>query len=96
MSKYINADEFKKKIQEHHYILSSYDNSKDFGMFDIGIERVIDEMPSADVREVVRCKDCEEFWETIVGNFCLKRTTAVVKEYVNPDDFCSYGERKET
>lgn len=52
MPKYINADQFLQKVQEHHYILRSFDNSKDFGLFDCGIKQIINKMPSADVVEV--------------------------------------------
>lgn len=94
MPKYINADQFLQKVQEHHYILRSFDNSKDFGMFDCGIKQIINEMSAADVVEVVRCKDCKHFVETggtRGGCFLFQGMT-------NPknDDFCSEGERKET
>lgn len=52
------------------------------------------EFPSADVVEVVRCKDCK--WFTAVNEACGKctyRTRAFL--YNENDDYCSYGERKE-
>ena len=46
---------------------------------------------TADVVEVVRCKDCEHY----CANYCtrdIKGRTNMF--YMNVDDFCSYGERK--
>ena len=45
----------------------------------------IEDAPAADVVEVVRCKDCKH-WD--FGD-CYRQ------ELTRPDDFCSYGERKE-
>lgn len=50
-------------------------------------------LPAADVVEVVRCRECVHNHPEFVGNetqWCeLCRTT------INPDDFCSRGQRKE-
>ena len=49
--------------------------------------------PSADVVEVVRCKDCRMFVdnkEALVA-YCKRVCKNLT---VNPSDFCSYGERK--
>lgn len=43
----------------------------------------------ADFVEVVRCKDCCEY----SGKYCL--LTDDTEDRRCPDDFCSYGERKE-
>ena len=63
---------------------------------DIYAKYMLDKMPTIDAVPVVRCKDC------VNGTFCLNSQGA---EYVDcmlddysvrkPDDFCSYGERKE-
>ncbi len=58
------------------------------------INKDIDEIPTTDVVEVVRCKDCK--WFTAVNEACGKctyRTRAFL--YNENDDYCSYGERKE-
>ena len=57
--------------------------------------------PTADVVEVVRCKDCkccEQCYpakakgdEAVVGWYCKIRN-----KHMQPDDFCSYGERRDT
>lgn len=61
------------------------------------IENLIQKQPTADVVEVVRCKDCKHF-EHIYDEFCknwyqCKRRGNFSQK--KPDDFCSYGERKE-
>ena len=66
-----------------------------------GIESAIDTIksaPSVDAVEVVRCKDCIHWYEP--DEVCLKiYSDGCVSQYAwqnrNPDDFCSYGERKE-
>ena len=61
--------------------------------------------PSADVVEVVRCKDCEHHEELLYNNdgkvLCWVHGLDVVVDrngycnYGKEYDFCSYGERKE-
>ena len=49
--------------------------------------------PTADVVEVVRCKDCK-YWaeEKDFGMFCSHWGSTLAES--QEDDFCSYGERK--
>ena len=49
------------------------------------IPKIIDEIPSADVVEVVRCKNCEFY------------SSCSIEEYgdMKQNDFCSKGKRKE-
>ena len=51
--------------------------------------RIIEDLPAADVAEVVRCKDCK-FWDSGCRWCDLWGDT---QEY--DDGYCSYGERKE-
>lgn len=51
-------------------------------------EQLLDEIPAADVVPVVRCKECK--WTG--GDFVCYRGVMVQHK---PEDFCSYGERKE-
>lgn len=53
----------------------------------------IDEAPTVDAVEVVRCKDCEDYAMWSNGramHYCDKYCCAM-----NDDDFCSYGRRKD-
>ena len=56
--------------------------------------KILDEIPAADVVEVVRCKDCKH--ENVHHAISDKHTWC---EYwgIDPDfdDFCSYGERRD-
>lgn len=69
-------------------------------------ERVIDRQPTVAAVPVVRCRECK-LWHEETG-FCEKNSYFVDGDGVccspadspnwtmfNPDDFCSYGERKE-
>ena len=69
------------------------------------IENLIQKQPTADVVEVVRCKDCK-YWHQKTG-YCLKHSyfkdadgmscsPADSRDFTffNEDDFCSYGERR--
>lgn len=51
--------------------------------------RVISEQPTADVVEVVRCKDCDRSAKYKDYYLC-----GVDNRAVNADSFCSYGERR--
>ena len=58
----------------------------------------IDSQPTVDAVEVVRCRDCKRcFKHTTKRNrqkmwICMRNEVDVC---VRPDDFCSYGERKD-
>lgn len=62
------------------------------------VEKCIDKVnsaPSADVVEVVRCKDCEHWGGVTLGNICRKWSGLDLKNCTTPTGFCSYGKRKE-
>ena len=54
----------------------------------------LDRVPAADVAEVVRCKDCEYLVNTTINanGFLI---CDISDMEIAPDDFCSYGERRE-
>lgn len=61
------------------------------------VHPTVDEQPTADVAEVVRCKDCKYKTVTSDGEY---NPEDIVCEYFMSDgfretDFCSYGEREE-
>lgn len=64
------------------------------------LERYVKRVPTADVVEVVRCCTCK-YSEAVgdIGCHCQNRKTPWFNDefevYMNLDDFCSYGERKE-
>ena len=61
-------------------------------------EIAIGKLPAADVVPVVRCKNCKWFADNNGGQWYGCQMFQVVwntpEDAPNPDDFCSYGERK--
>ena len=57
------------------------------------MNELIDDVPTVDAVEVVRCKDCKRY----VEGHCLRELGggSYVPFPMKPDDFCSYGERRE-
>lgn len=88
MSEYIERKAVINKVNE---IQAHFDN----GDIRYGIElaiQTIKDTPTADVVEVVRCKDCRHY----VAEYCtrdIKSRTNMF--YMRADDFCSYGGRKD-
>ena len=61
-------------------------------MYTAGILEAIDEVPTVDAVPVTRCKDCDRRWNFNGALYCNhERGPAGI---VEPDHFCSYGERK--
>lgn len=57
------------------------------------LKQMIDNAPTIDAVEVVRCKDCECWEQDDDVGYC--NNPDGLDNYAKPDDFCSYGERKE-
>ena len=69
-------------------------------------ENEIEMSPTADVVEVVRCKDCKHYryhgktsltvdGKNMACGWCMRRTRQDEEHRMLPTDYCSYGERKE-
>ena len=56
---------------------------------------LIEKTPTADVVEVIRCKDCIYRWFNGVNLHTCVRDTANGEPIVNLEDFCSYGKKVE-
>lgn len=83
MSRYIDADEL---------IFFGLDNPDDEHLFEFVPKEFIDNAPTADVVEVVRCKDCV-YWEQATDNSGNCNRAFEITAY--GCDYCSYGEREE-
>lgn len=55
---------------------------------------IADHLISNDVVPVVRCKDCK-YWQDNNGGYPHDECCWGKGETPDPDDFCSYGERKD-
>ena len=93
MPEYIEREAFIKRLE------NEADKSSDIINLLIlnGIANIVrDEniAPAADVVEVVRYKDCEHAKEYKNNFFCCYYP--VTPKSVSSDDFCSYGERKDS
>ena len=93
----IDANELKRKLVELGGEPDYQHPDEDWGVGVCMAEGIVDEMPTVDAVEVVRCKDCIHYDFGV----CLKiYSDGAVSQYAwqarNDDDFCSYGERKDT
>lgn len=81
------------KIAEKYGLANGSVFGRHTGMADC-IARDISELPAADVAEVVRCKDCEHLVNTTINanGFLI---CDISDMEIAPDDFCSYGKRRE-
>ena len=94
MARLIDADALMDVIRQHEYRLATKQGSIDYGMFTLGIQQAVDEEPTVDAVSVVRCKDCKhyEIHKPKVLENCERNGYLIP---MKPDDFCSYGERKD-
>lgn len=54
-------------------------------------DKIIDDIPAADVVPVVRCKDCKHLMFSDCYGECRAGNIGIVR----PNDFCSRGKRKD-
>ena len=81
------------KIAEKYGLANGSVLGRHTGLADC-IARDISEFPAADVAEVVRCKDCKNLVNTTINANCFLICDISDME-IAPEDFCSYGERRE-
>ena len=84
MSKYIDSDKLIERLMHNPDFLIAPKHSKD------GIIDEIVYQPTADVVEVVRCKDCMYWIGKDYNGCCVKNGLAT--RYAK--DYCSYGEKE--
>ena len=105
MSRYIDADNLTKKMQERYDDLSSRDGFYDHFTQGYGDAlSAVENEPTADVAKVVRCKDCK-YWDAVKSQkykdtgICTPPRKdlggyCVRRGATNCNDFCSQGERR--
>lgn len=88
MPRYIDLD----KLSTHKFTTQEASHNDMGGAYRQGwndaIDAVVDNEPTADVVEVVRCKDCKYFDTGYCG-------IPFIGKKVNSNHYCSFGERKE-
>ena len=94
MSRYIDVEGFEKLFDEEYKSTRRLINEGETHLDNIAegfseAAKVIRSIPTADVVEVVRCKDCAHKGAA----FCMAGDFPLTKE--NENDYCSYGERRE-
>lgn len=87
MSRYIDAD---KLINDLDYDVSCYPGGNDKSYIQVcDFKSMINGQPTADVVEVVRCKECKYLMFSDFYGECSKGYMGIVY----PNGFCSHGER---
>ena len=89
----IDANALMDVIRQHEYRLATKQGSIDYGMFTLGIQQAVDEQPTVDAVEVVRCRECKHCDPE--NHHCDHPMSTSAPLSRKPDDFCSYGEPKE-
>lgn len=87
MARLIDAD----KISYERAHLIYPDGSECLGYRAVVSSVKIKAAPTVDAVEVIRCKDCKHLMFSDLYGECKRGNLGIVK----PDDFCSYGERKD-
>ncbi len=103
MSRYIDLEELERRIKENVPTSGDGNTPYEVDLLDWCKDECIRQgyaMPTADVVEVVRCRDCKFATEYCHGDFECRcpHTPWASDEYAIPcksDDYCSYGERRE-
>ena len=69
------------------------DDYTDYNVAIVDALNIIDEQPTADVVEIVRCKDCKHYkFGSDEIRYCFMNDSDHLWQ---DDDYCSYGERRE-
>lgn len=89
----IDADALMNVIRQHEYRLATKQGSIDYGMFTLGIQQAVDEQQTIDAVPVVRCRECKHCDPE--NHHCDHHMCTAAPLRRKPDDFCSYGERKD-
>ena len=90
MARYIDADMLTDKLEELQFnapvmtpVMKIYN-----------VIELVEDQPTADVVEVVRCKDCKYMRRTMSRCYCLP--VFGLKQITDLNAYCSYGERRDT
>lgn len=97
MSRYVDADSLLKHMLDYFAPTDQVDVAMVIPLWQIqeDVDDLINQQPTADVFEIVRCKDCifHHTHITPMGNVC--HICNVLGVFEKDDFFCAWGERKE-
>jgi hypothetical protein len=98
MSRYVDAEKLIEEIENCSYDTWSKDVNRAWWsqavMVKDNIKQCIKRQSTADVLEVVRCKDCKHWGGVTYGQMCRKYSGADTKVCTEKEHYCSYGERR--
>lgn len=96
MAEYIDRANLIARIE--YYVTHTTEGKGEHYAYSVVLNEVLNR-PAADVMPVVRCKDCKWFVDNNGGEWYGCKMFQVVRitpeDAPKPDDFCSYGERKD-
>lgn len=99
MSEYINRE---LAVQELEVLRQEYEMHDDCDeLVARRCRNAVSALPAADVAPVVRCRECKFYREFRTKRYnqlmclCYRMGKHDMEYPVKPDDFCSYGQRKE-
>lgn len=96
MAEYIDRANLIARIE--YYVTHTPEGKGEHYAYSVVLNEVLNR-PAADVVPVVRCKDCKWFVDNNGGEWYGCKMFQVVRitpeDAPKPDDFCSYGERKD-
>ncbi len=89
--------EQKKRLIDANKLWVALDEA---GLFDDGnprhiAQQTVEEQPTVDAVEVVRCKDCKHYMEHPASKRMCCYVHLLTPHHMQPEHFCSYGERKD-
>ena len=88
---YISREAAVKKFEDAEYLYDPEQGAKRYTAEDA--KEILDDVPAADVRPVVRCKDCQHSYDEPGGRVCSYGPC--VDCIVADDFFCADGEQCE-
>ena len=96
MTRLIDADKLQKLFNETSFaLLADPELTKDIEHVVrafLMVAEMISDAPTIDAVEVVRCKDCKNYWKS-AGMCCFAGMP--INDSVKAYDYCSRGERRE-
>jgi hypothetical protein len=99
MSKYIDSEELIEEIKTLRVFVTGLSAGKNvlneyMGRYRDLVLRVINEQPSVDVVEVVRCKECKYYIDCETYDGKSVHVCSYTRTQKAPNSFCDLGERK--